>query len=63
MLDLITFVKEVYAGKTAQICVSLLICQSEPLCEFTDANNYIFNSILQFMFIHIKFSLLSECDK
>lgn len=52
MLGNIAVEKEIYAGETAQICVSLHVGELKTLCESSDTSNNIFNSIKYFFLIH-----------
>ena len=52
MLGSIAVEKEIYAGKTAQICVGLHIGEVKSLRESSNARHYIFYSVKYFFFVH-----------
>ena len=52
MFGCIAVEKEVYACKTAQICVCLCIGEFVPRCESSDTRHNIFYSVKYFFLIH-----------
>ncbi len=52
MLGSIAVEKEIYAGETAQICISLHVRELIPLGESSDTSHYIFNSVKYFFLVH-----------
>lgn len=59
MFGSITVEKEIYACKTAQVCVSLHVGDVIPLCKSSDTSHYIFNSIKYFFLLHAYALLLT----
>ena len=52
MLGRIAVEKEIYACKSAQICVGLHVGETMPLGEGADTSHYIFYSVKYFFLVH-----------
>ena len=63
MLGSIAVEKEIYAGKTAQICVSLHIGEVKSLCESSNTRHYIFYSVKYLFLVHDYALLLKLANK